>query len=58
MVFISEQRVAKRKVKNGLEILFNMANVLRIKELQMKTILRFYFSPVRMTKIQKTNDNQ
>lgn len=35
-----------------------MLNILRIKELQIKTILRFYFAPARKAKIQKTNDKQ
>jgi hypothetical protein len=31
---------------------------LAIKEIQIKTMLRFYLTPVRMAKIKNTNDNK
>jgi hypothetical protein len=38
--------------------MFNILTSLAIREMQIKTILRFYLTPVRMAKINNTSDSR
>jgi hypothetical protein len=46
-----EVKLAKKHIKKFL-------TSLTIKEMQIKTTLRFHFTPVRMTNIKNTNNNK
>ena len=51
MGYRSEQRILNRGISNGQEALQEIFNSLTIREMQIKTILRFHLIPVRMAKI-------
>ena len=51
MGYRAKQRILNRGISNGQEALQEMFNSLTIREMQIKTFLRFHLIPVRMAKI-------
>ena len=51
MGYRSKQRILNRGISNGQEALQEIFNSLTIREMQIKTFLRFHLIPVRMAKI-------
>lgn len=47
---------SKEEIKIGGKLLKKWSTFLVISKMQIKTILRFYFTPIRMDNINKTND--
>jgi hypothetical protein len=45
----------KEEIQMAKEYIKKCSTFLAIKEMQIKTMLRFYFTPVRMATIQNTN---
>ena len=53
----TKQRILNRRISNGQKPLKKCSNSLHIKEMQIKTMLRYHFTPVRMTKIKNIIDS-
>ena len=57
MEYWTEQRILNRRSSNGQETLKVMFIFLIYQKMQIKTILRYHLTPVRMSKIKNTNDS-
>ena len=53
----TEQRILNRKVQMAKRYLRSCSVSLAIREMQIKTALRYHLTPVRMAKIKNTNDS-
>jgi hypothetical protein len=53
----AEQRILNRGISNGHEHLKKCLTPLVIREMQIKMTLRFYLTPMRMTKIKNSSDS-
>ena len=56
MAHRAKHTIFNRGILNGGEA-FKCSKFLVIREMQIKTILRFYLSPIRMAKIKNSGDN-
>ena len=54
----AEQRILTWGIPNGRETSEKMSTSLIIREMQIKTTLRFHFTPVRMAKIKNSGDSR
>jgi hypothetical protein len=54
----AKQRILNRGISNGREALKEMFNILSHQEMQIKMILRFHLTPIRMAKIEKSRDGR
>ena len=57
MGYWTEQRILNRRTSNGQKTLKVMLNSLVIREMQIKTTLRYHLTPVRIAKLKNTNDS-
>jgi hypothetical protein len=57
MGYRAKQRILKRGISSGQEKLKECPMSLVIREMQIKTTLRFYLKPIRMAKIKNSSDS-
>jgi hypothetical protein len=57
MVYKAKQRILNRRFLNGQEALKEMFKVLSHQGMQIKMILKFHLTPVRMAKIKNSRNN-
>ena len=57
MGYWTEQRIFNRRISNGQRYLMSFSTSLAIREMEIKTTVRYHLIPVRRAKIKNTNDN-
>jgi hypothetical protein len=58
MGYRAKQRILNWGIAKGWEALEKMFNILNIREMQIKTTLRFHLTPVRMARIKNSGDSR
>jgi hypothetical protein len=57
MEYLSKREFSRKEIQTAKKPLKECSTSLVMREMQIKTTLRFHLAPIRMTKINKINDS-